>query len=86
MNTAMLHVLADFLRSTLTLIEALLILIWKFEPSEVDHVTALFMALCVLGAAIPTTREWLRLLSRYRKSHLIVMMSPVTDMSHAEIV
>merc|ERR1740129_730188 len=60
MNTALLHVFSDSLRSTTTLLESLLIWIWGFDGANTDAWASLIVSGLILLGASGAIISWLR--------------------------
>jgi len=64
--SAGMHVLADLMRSTTTLIESILIWFCNFESTGIDAVAALIVSVLILLPCMQMSRQWLREYHRYR--------------------
>jgi len=64
MFTALLHVSADFLRSTSTFVMSLLILLTDFDSTCMDAWTSLFIGATIICGALTGVWGWLKLLAR----------------------
>merc|ERR1719230_157244 len=64
MFSALLHVSADFLRSTSTFVMSLLILTTDFDSTCLDAWTSLFIGATIVCGALTGVYNWLRLLAK----------------------
>jgi len=64
--SAGMHVLADLMRSTTTLIESILIWFCNFESTGIDAVAALIVSVLILLPCVQMIRQWLKEYHRYR--------------------
>jgi len=62
MFSALLHVSADFLRSTSTLIMSLLILLCKVDSTCIDAYTSVFIGITIISGAFVGFFKWIKLL------------------------
>lgn len=65
MFTALLHVSADFLRSTSTVVMSLLILVGGFDSTCLDAYTSLLIGASIVAGASVGVASWIKLLFRY---------------------
>merc|ERR1711933_350086 len=65
MFTALLHVGADFLRSTSTVVMSLLILVGGFDSTCLDAYTSLLIGASIVAGASVGVASWIKLLFRY---------------------
>jgi len=65
MFTALLHVGADFLRSTSTVVMSLLILVGGFDSTCLDAYTSLLIGASIVAGASVGIVSWIKLLVRY---------------------
>lgn len=56
--SALLHVLADLFRSSTTIVEAVLILCFAFDPEHTDAASALIMASMIVLSSVKPTMQW----------------------------
>jgi len=62
MFSALLHVSADFLRSTSTLVMSLLILLCKVDSTCIDAYTSIFIGITIISGAFVGFFKWIKLL------------------------
>jgi len=65
MNSALLHVFSDSLRSTTTLLESLLIWIWNFNGADTDAWASLIVSGLILIGASGAIISWIREVTEY---------------------
>merc|ERR1712157_37677 len=65
MFTALVHVSADFLRSTSTVVMSLLILVGGFDSTCLDAYTSMLIGASIVAGASVGVVSWIKLLVRY---------------------